>query len=108
MLSPMTISSPTFRVRTNIRTLPPGITCDAEPGPPGRAVPRDICLGKVVEGRRRDGPLVPDKTGSIVPVNQAASGEWGTEATSVLATHCLPVFQRCQSPKALRRIFFHS
>jgi len=56
---------------------------DFDPGTPYQVVPRNVDMRKIVEDRHRNGPLVPDKTGGVIQVNQAASGERGTEAISV-------------------------
>jgi len=57
---------------------------------PYQAGPRNVFLRKIVEDRNRNGPLVPDKTGGVIQVNQAASGERGTEENSALTLYGLP------------------
>ena len=48
-------------------------------GLPRKAVPPASFLRNVVEDRRRDGPLVPNRTGGLIQLDQAASDERGTE-----------------------------
>lgn len=54
----------------------------ADPGLPNKAIPENICWREIAKDRRRDGLLVPDRTGGLTQVDQAASDERGTEATS--------------------------
>ena len=49
--------------------------------------PSSIHLGNVVEDRRLDELPVPDRTGGLVQMNQAASDERGTERISVLTSY---------------------
>ena len=47
--------------------------------------PSSIHLRKGVEDRRLDGLPVPDRTGTLIQMNQAASDERGTEENSVVS-----------------------
>jgi hypothetical protein len=80
VLSPTVIACPTFLVSTNIQT---SRHTHLEIGKSW------LFLWEILEDRRRDGSLVPDRTGDVVQMSQAACGERGTEASSVHTLHGL-------------------
>lgn len=58
-------------------------------------VVQPACLLNVAV-RRRDGPPFPDKKGDETRLNQAASGERGTKASSVRNAYGLHIFRACE------------